>query len=700
MRTITFPIALKGLASEFAEADQPPEYARKLINRFINLQGAAEKRPGLKSIPSPIDNGFTGNFDCFTEHVNKNGTTTLLASRINSAQRELFKYGTTAQAWVKVSGALYTSMDGNLSQKAYTVQHTDKTFFVASDLRSSYYISETDTIYPHNSVIESGKTTSGTTSTVVKDSTVSDWLSQTLVQVDDLFYNATKNAYGVVTSIGTGNIDVTAITSAAAGGTGIGLATNPMTAGDTYEIWDLLSLNIIPLSNNVNVFDNVAISTTGTSPTVVAVSGLPFNSTDIRQGDYLYNTTRAAATRVTSVSANVNVVSVSGQASGDSLVFLQSIIPICSYAHVHYGRMYMVNAREPNKILVSLDGDPTDFTTFRQTLAASSINYGGYQPQGEQILTLNTFNKFLVAGGKKNIYITQGINPIADTTAATTDLTPVGLFSQGCISKMSLANIGSDMLFIAQDGLRQFRLSDILAVNTNNVSEVIKTELRTALNSQTNSDNIQAIHYPRRNWVMLKVGDTIYNFNYTPTYTGGQFIGGGSWSKYTGRIAECQNFLLQSNGTLLAAYYNTSANSTTLYEFDTGAYDDNGTPIVTDYKTAWLNPDNDGATVKDGKYIRPYFENSSNQTYMITATADLESQLICDTVIVSAAGSSYIGNAAVSTAPVGGGKATNTGKYPLRWRGKEVEIEFITSAGNGSDTISKFILYTNEFGRE
>lgn len=704
MQTLTFPIALKGLGTEFSIADQPLEYARSLTNRFINLQGAAEKRPGLKKIPSPIDNGFTGNFDCVAEHVNKDGSSTLLTSRINTSAnaRELFRYDSTAQAWVMVSGALYVSPQNTLTEKAYKVQHTNKSIFVAADVRPSYYVSERDKIYPLNSIIESGKTGSGTTSTVVKDAQVTDWLSQTFIGTNDLLYNASKNAYGIVTSVGTGNFDVTAITSAAAGGTGLGLAANAMASGDVYEVWDLVELNIIPTGAGIDNFDNVAQGTTGTSTDVIAVSGLSFQNTEIRTGDYVYNTTRAAVSQVNAVSANINTTSVSGQTSGDSFVFLKSAVPIATYAHVHYGRLYLVDQREPNKIRVSIDGDPTDFTTFAQTLESNTINYGGRQPQGEEILTLGTFQSYLVAGGKHNVYVDQGTNPIADTSTATTNLLPVGLFSQGVVSRTSLANIGSDMLFGAQDGLRQFRVTNILAVDTNNISETIKTQLRTAINSQSvDPDNIQVIPYPRRNWVMFKVGNEIFNFNYTPTYVQGQLLPGGSFSVFTGLLPQCNEFTLKSDGTLLTAYYDTSANASTFYEFDTGAYTDDTQDIVTDYQTAWLNLDGGqtGGIVKDGRYIKPFFENNSNQNYNITATSDLDNPLLCDTVSISALGGSYVGNAIVGTDPVGGSRTTNTGKYPLRWRGEQVQVRFTTSAGNGADVISKFVLYTNEFGR-
>ncbi|MFV1017211.1 hypothetical protein, partial [Klebsiella pneumoniae] len=123
--------------------------------------------------------------------------------------------------------------------------------------------------------------------------------------------------------------------------------------------------------------------------------------------------------------------------------------------------------------------------------------------------------------------------PISDTSAKATDLTPVGNFTQGCVTKYGLVNIGSNMLYLAFDGLRSFKSSfDSAAVETNNVSEPIKTELQSNIKTQIGNDaSLQLVHYPRRNWVLCKIGSIIYNYNYTPMYIDGQLVPNGSFSK-------------------------------------------------------------------------------------------------------------------------------------------------------------------------
>jgi len=200
---------------------------------------------------------------------------------------------------------------------------------------------------------------------------------------------------------------------------------------------------------------------------------------------------------------------------------------------------------------------------------------------------------------------------------------------------------------------------------------------------------------------MFKVGNVIYNFNYSSIYYNNQLVAGGTWSKFTGALAECDYFVLKQNGTLEAAKYDTSADTTTFYEFDTGSYTDDGNNINTRYSTSWLTIAEGGGVVCDGRYIKPYFENTSDVAYSITATADLQRNLSSNTIIASAQGGGIpVGTAIVGTSPVGGSRRSNEGKYPLRWRGEQFKVTVETSAGRGEDIISKFIIYGNSYGLE
>ena len=720
MREITLPIALRGLATEFAESEQPPDFARALENRFINLYGSAERRPGVQEVPSPTPTSGGGMVAGQFEYVNSDGNGELLAALniLPLGSNSCYVYNSSAQSWTTLSSPSEASPhdaaidarvdDSTVLSYVFSEQFNDKLIIYNEDTWPIYY-DGTNQLKRLRPIISKGVESSGSNTTTLKDADVTNWLTDTNVNLNDLVYNASKGGYGIVTSVGANNIDHTAIGSAA---TGMGRALSNQTSGDIYEIYDLRELNIIPQSDIVDIKDNVAIAGAGTTPINVAVSGINFSRLGIIPGDYIYNTTRSSVTRVGDVSADVALAyknalteitsanSISGQSPGDSLVFLKSALPPFVKCHTHYGRLYGIDARERSKVRVSGPDDAQDFSTFEDTADAGSLNYGARQGQGEELLDISTFQKYLTVGGKKNVYLTEGTDPIADVSGDTVSFTPVGLFSQGCVSNLSLANIGSNMLFAANDGMRSFNILDVLQVQTDNISEVIKSELRTAIKSNLETpENIQVIHYPRRNWVMFKVGNTIYNYNYTPTYQQGQLVQNGSWSKFTGRLSECNTFLVKQNGDLVCSYYDSAENRSIFYEFDTGYYDDNGTIINTQYQTAWLTPSGD-AIVSDGRYLRPFFENAAATVYNINAVSDLGTQLVDDTAVVSASGGPVIGSWVIGTDPIGGDAVTNEDKIPLRWRGKNVQLNITTSAGIGEEAISKFVLYTNTFGRE
>lgn len=726
MEEIRYPVALRGLGTEFPESDKPVEFASKLTNRFINIYGHAEKRPGCKRIESPYTNTFDGaatytsqpgRIDHLFEHVSANGTeklTTILYTTTASSH-SLRSFDENRQAWN--TGSLFNGINDpfsnllrcnqtSVSGRFTSTQVDDRTIIASPNYWTmEYKASNFDILLP---VIEQGRLTANTSANKVYDSAVGSWLNSTFVSPFDLLYNVSKSAYGIITSVGTTDLDVTTIGSAGENATGIGLNSSNVSgfntesqSGDYYKVIDLVENNIFEFQPNIK--ENNAIATSATDTSVIAVSGVDFSTTKLLRGDYVYNSTRNKVTRVLSVSANCRVNEITGQVPGDSLVFLRRPIPPSNFAHNHYGRLYLIDERDKNKIRVGGINDPNDFTTFTNTLESATLDLGSNQPQGESLLSMASFQRYLVIGGTKNTYIYQGTNPIVDVSGNNSDVTPVGLFNNPVLSQNAFANMGQSMAFMSNDGARSFNISDVLAVQTDNISEAIKTEFREAIQSNNYAyENLQVVHYAKRNWVMFKVGTVIYNFNYTPLYVNGQFYRGGSWSKFTGLLAEGDHYLVRKDGTLVFASYDADNNANYIYEFDTGDYQDDLVDVPTEYESAWitLEADSGRGIVKDGRYIKPYLECYGDTNYYINAVADLETNTTCDSVVVSALGGGAIASAAVGTSKVGGNVVINELKHPLRWRGEQMKLSIATSGGNGKETISKFVLYGNTFGRK
>ncbi len=675
-----------GLGSEFSDSEIPLEYSSRLVNRYINLNGNAEKIQGIDPLGSVIDGlpTLTG----LHEHIADDGTATLMAS----AGGEIWTLNETTGVWSKV----LTGKDS--AQRLNSVQMGEKLIFTNTSDRN-FFTDDGGSLFEElRALILRGQASSTSTSAGgLSDSNVTNWLTSTFITENDLVYNSTLGGYGLITSVGTTNIQHTAIGSAA---TGIGHPTISASAnqgpGDFYQIIDLVELNIIPQNNGL---DNFTTGTTGTSAAGVAVSGVNWLNTEIRTGDFIYNTTRAAVTQVSAIStAQLTVQPVSGQTANDSLEFYKSAMPIADWAHVHFGRAYYIDSRTPSKVRISGPNDPQDMTTFQRTLSAISQDYGARQPQAERLRSLDTFQKYLVANGERNIYADDGITSIQDTTAAVVDFSPVGLFPQGGVSRYGLKSIGGSMIFASNDGARNFAAGfGNLTFQTSNVSEAIKSEIAAQISSKlTDPDEIQMMHYPRRNWLMFKIGDVIYNYNYTPFYQNGQVnpTTYGSWSIFNTKLARQKCFLIRRNGDFVCA-----GAGGKVYKFDVGHYEDDGDNINTVIESGWLSMQEpqQSTQMKSGNYIRTQFEAGAPITYTITVTGDY-SEISTDTVTVDADGVGQVGFAQVGTSPVGGKRILDV-KLPLRWKGKKFKIRIETNDKNGPDIITGYTIYGNILGK-
>lgn len=674
-----------GLGTEFAESEIPIEYSQRFTNRFININGDAEKIQGLVQLGQTITGAPT--ITGLHEHVDSRGDLTLMASYNGTISR----LNETTGEWTQV-------LTGKTDVRMNSVQMGEKLIFTNGVDRNFFTDDGGDAFDELKALIIRGQASSTSTSAAgLSDADVDNWLNETFVTENDLLYNSSLGAYAVLTSVGSTNLQHTAIGSAA---TGLGHPTISASAnqqvGNFYQIIDLVELNIVPQNNG---FDNFAILTGDTSVAGVFVSGVNFLDSQIRAGDYYYNTTRSAIAQVSAVTTSqVTGTPITGQTAGDSIQFFKSAMPISNWAHVHYGRAYYIDARDQSSVRITGPDDPQDLTTFQRTLGTSTKQYGTRQPQAEKLLSLKTFQQYLVAQGERNVYADRGIDPIQDTTAAAVEFQPVGLFPQGGSSRYGMESIGGAMNFIANDGLRNFAASfDSNAFQTANVSEFIKSELTAQIKAKaTDPDEIQTIHYPRRNWLLCKVGDVIYNYNYTPFYQNGQVITGqyGSWSKFTSKLAQQKCYLVRRNGDLICA-----GAGGKVYTFDTGSYSDDGDNINTILETGWLtlNEPQQSTQLKSGVYIKPKFEAGTPINYTITATGDY-SQISSDIVIVSAEGVGQVGFSQVGISQIGGERILEK-KVPLRWKGEQFKIRIETNDQNGPDIITGFTIYGNILGK-
>lgn len=699
-----------GLGTESSKELQPIEFSPDITNRYYTFLGDLEKRPGVSAyFDSSVDStiwslGGIKQISSLHEFINASGEEVFIG--VNTSGISFFRSpGEDKWNFLGVFPKYKdTFVDDDRLIKS--VMFNDSIIFVNGNMRPHYYNSELAGIVELTSTIIEGKVGSGSNATTLYDANVSDWINETDVAVNDVvdfrvpFSGDHFRVRSVITSVGTSSLDITTVGSSNATGIGSSSLFNLSNfIGSPYVIIDSVENNIIPEGTNSSTLfnDNVAVGGAATASKVVAVTGLDFLTTTIRIGDYIYNTTRNALTAVTTVSSNLAVTSVASQTAGDSFIFLKDALPIASNAHVHYGRLHLIDARDKTKIRVSGPNDFRDFTTFSQTLSSVTVDYGGRQPQKDELLAMDTFGRYLVVGGKNNLYATDGTNPIADVTADVIDLDPVGLFPGGIRSAQSLANNGREQYFVGKDGLRSFLAAyDSRNTTTNNKSESIKRQLVNSLDAVVSANDITLTHYEKKNWILLKVGDQIFNLNYTPIIKDGRSVVPYTITKFTGLIAEKPYSLVTQKGELLLTGGEPTEGSEPsvfyLKDKDVDKKLDNGSPIPTNYTSPWHTLQ-EGITdidliIKDGRYIKPLFESSGAIDYTISVVGDY-----------NRSSSSTVTAHAIGGALVSSQTRIYENKLPMRWRGKRAQFTISTEASAAVDIINSYTIYGNVFGR-
>ena len=688
---------VKGLATSFAETELPPEFAAEMENLFQNQSGGAEKRRGLVQ----TGNTLAGNpkVTDITELVSKDNTRTLFAG----AGGQIYKFDgvstwTSLHTFPTASATIDSVM---MSGKLIFFNGEDPNIFTADGTN----------FFELKSLIEVGQTTSNSSAIGLTDADFgsgnSSWLVNSNVLINDLLYNVDLDAYGIITVVATASVGHTVIGSVAEGGTGLGLVDDSVssTVSYRYEIIDLVENNIIP-TTNVNEDDNEATAGPGTSAKSVAVSGIVFSDRDIRVGDYIRNTTIAAVTRVTSVATAVGVHGVSGQTSGDALIFLKTAMPIIKDASVHYNRLYAVDSRDLRRIRISSPNNPQDFTSDAAALDINSFpigstaidkqsfDTGALQPEGDVIIAIRSFQRFLVLLGRSNIYFYEGIEPVGTAK----DITPIGLYPQGCVNRLAATNLGNDFIYVTPEGVRNVSLNrDASTFNQTLLSNQLDTTLRDLIKANTGDTDIQLIYYRRRSWLLVKIGSELYLYNFAPIVLQGQeeaIIG--SWHLFTGGFARQTAYFVRQDGTLMCGDDNG-----VISEFDTEVFDDVGEIYSTRLKTGWLNMKEPKFSVKTkvGHYIKPQVVAGGDTTLTVEVEAPYNREST-DTAVIGVSGvGAPIGQAVIGTAVIGGSGVVND-KYPLHWRGEVARFLFRTNDTEGPLTISKYTLYYTEAGKQ
>ncbi len=677
------------MATSFGEAVIPVEYSTVYKNRFQNAAGDAEKRQGIKQFGDVLPSNSLSRLH---ELIKTDGT---VVTMVSDGTGDIYIYDTVTSTWSLATSSAFLQ-DANLQ----SVSFNEKLIFT-NGLEKPVWTNDGVTFTELKALHEVGTTTGDTSAQAFYDADVSAWTA-TNITINDIVYNVDLNAYGVITAVASGKVTHTKISASALG---IGIAANNQDAGQAYEVIDSLELNIVALGSS-NELDNTTTTIGDTSAAGIFASAVSdYTNTEIRVGDWVRNTTRSALTQVTAVATSqIGVHGITGQTAGDSVIFLKSAMPNGDSPHVHYSRLFLLDGRDKTKARISGADDPQDFSRDSATIDTSdfsidvntydkqSFNIGPLQPQGDELLGFSSWQRFLAVIGRNNVYFYQGTVPVGENT----DLAPVGLFPQGCISKSAFINLGNTIAIASPNGIESVAFGESASsLNLEQLSFQINTTLRNSIANAAESD-MQMLYFPKRSWLMFKVGGELWIYSNAPVVVAGKEKRSmGSWHLFDGKFAQMNDFLVRSDGSLLCCGGNNVAH------FEQNTFDDLGDNIATEYRTGWLSMQEPGSlvTTKHGKYIKPLFETGQNIVYTIHVDAPYNAES-SETITVSTSGAAAsIGMAVVGKSVIGGSPVIND-KHSLRWRGERARFTITTDDTKGKDVISNFTIYYTELGKQ
>jgi len=691
---VTVEIAPRGFATSFPDQDTPQEFSAEFLNLFTNAVGQSEKRQGIEELFSSITTKIT--VTNLHELIDTDGNALLFASG-------------GGQIWLLDDGGSHTLVYTfeNTAAKIFSF-HAARRLIFYNGVNRNVYTTDGTSFSEMLSILEVGTAVSAAGVSAVnianrlEDPNIASWLG-TDVATRDLVYYTEVSAFGLITSITTASINHTTV-SASAGGLGAGV----ITSGSRYAIIDTVELNIIPVSGLGFQTDNTGVLTTGSSAAGAVIGGISdWSDTEARVGDFIYNETRAQVSQLVALASAATVSpTITSQAAGDTVHLLKSSAPICQYGVAHFQRAYMIDARDPQKLRISSPGDPEDWGS----LNAGTYDISTQQPASERFRQLLSFQRFLIVGGSRHLFAFQGTDPIGvispddGSFLLVPDWTDLGLFPSGTLSRTGMVNAGNDLHWVTNNGVR----SATLAKTTNQLTETqISVQLDKTLRElfkRLSEDEIVAVHYPRRNWVLFKAGDELYVFNYAragqqaKAFVEGQEVSiqvPPAWHLFDGHFAQQKCFFVRENGDLICGGVNGQINV-----FDLGEYSDLGQPIRTKYKSAWHGFEKrqqKSTNRKHGKYIKPIWEAPEGTSMTVKVRAPYKRDSSDEIEIEPETESVVIGQAVIGDWIIGGNDVTFE-KHPLRWNGEVAQFEFETEHTSGPYVLSGYTVFYSQFG--
>jgi hypothetical protein len=172
-----------------------------------------------------------------------------------------------------------------------------------------------------------------------------------------------------------------------------------------------------------------------------------------------------------------------------------------------YGRIWVGNISGDTQTVYFSDLlRGTDFTNG----SAGYLNLQEVFPNGDNIVAIAAHNGFLIIFGRNNIAIYA--NPIDTSSLVLQDV----IYNVGCIARDSVQNIGTDILFLSDAGVRSLaRVIQEKSLPMNDISKNVRDDLMSNVFSETDLSKVKSVYYDRDAIYLLSLPTTkfVYCFD-------------------------------------------------------------------------------------------------------------------------------------------------------------------------------------------
>ena len=292
----------------------------------------------------------------------------------------------------------------------------------------------------------------------------------------------------------------------------------------------------------------------------------------------------------------------------------------------------------------------------------------------DEVVALEEFNGFLLIFGKKNVLIYN--NPYDVSNMAIQDTVE----GTGCIARDSVQNIGTDVLFLSDSGVRSFRKTiQEKSMPLNDISKNVRSDLLSLVSAE-NKDLIRSVYHEVDGFYILNLPTSGISYVFDIRHV----LQDGSFRATTWNNINPKAMVSARDGNLYMGQAGVVATYST--------YQDNGTNFTMTYYSPWMTMGTD--RLKIPKKMSAIVSGGNNYTLDMKIAYNYSSSTRTSSVTISTiANPAEWGVAEWGLGEWSGGSLDGEVKAALFGSGNTVQLGLVTAVSGNAISFQRIELY-------